>query len=312
MHFAAMDLGSNSFHLLVAGRGAHGELVKLGAYKEVLKLSSSIDASGRLPEATVSRALDALGTMLAFARYYRAEPIAVGTSALRAAKNGQDFVRAAKRRLGLKVQILSGDEEAALVYAGARSALNGLPGRVAVVDLGGGSVEIAVGERPEQCSCTETLPLGFLRFGSSSESEIRERVTREVRDAAERVRSLSPGACVASGGTARALAKLLGPAARVEGRSVHRDALRSLSRELFHADAARLAELGVEPARRDGIGVGATVLSALVDALGAPSLRISSGGLREGVLLRRFADSDAQRVDPSRFHAVLRLHDNAF
>ncbi len=305
MHFAAMDLGSNSFHLLVAARGPDGELVKLGAYKEVLKLSSSIDAAGRLPESTIARALDALGTMLAFARFFRAQPIAVGTSALRAAKNGQDFVRAAKRRLGLEVRILSGDEEAALAYSGARSALSGLPARIAVVDLGGGSVEIAVGELQEQCRCTETLPLGFLRFGASSESEIRERVAREVREVAARVRGLSPGACVASGGTARALAKVLGPSARVEGRPIQRDQLRSLSRELFHASPARLAELGIEPARRDAIGVGATVLSALVDGLGAPSLRISPGGLREGVLLQQMALSE--RADPSGFHAMAPL-----
>ena len=198
MHFAAMDLGSNSFHLLATTRGARGELVKLGSYKEVLKLASSLDASGRLPDAAMARALDALGTMLAFARFFRAAPIAVGTSALRSAKNGQDFVRAAKARFDLDVQILSGGEEAALVYRGARSAVNGLPGKIAVVDLGGGSVEIAVGEA-EQCDCTETLPLGFLRFAENSESEIRERVAREARAVAERVRDLSPEACIASG-----------------------------------------------------------------------------------------------------------------
>lgn len=305
MHFAAMDLGSNSFHLLVAARGSRGELVKLGAHKEVLKLGSSLDASGRLPDESIARALDALETMLAFARFFRAQPIAVGTSALRAAKNGQDFVRAAKRRLGLDVQILSGDEEAALAYSGARSALSGLPARIAVVDLGGGSAEIAVGEREEQCRCTETLPVGFLRFGSSSESEIRERVAHEAREVAARVRGLSPAACVASGGTARALAKVLGPSARVEGRPIHRDQLRALSRELFYASPTRLLELGVESSRRDAIGVGATVLSALVDELGAPSLRISSGGLREGVLLRQIAASE--RADPSGFRATLPL-----
>jgi exopolyphosphatase/guanosine-5'-triphosphate,3'-diphosphate pyrophosphatase len=308
MHFAAMDLGSNSFHLLAATRGARGELVKLGSYKEVLKLAASLDASGRLPDAAMARALDALGTMLAFARFFRAAPIAVGTSALRSAKNGQDFVRAAKARFDLDVQILSGGEEAALVYRGARSALSGLPGKIAVVDLGGGSVEIAVGEG-EHCDCTETLPLGFLRFGENSESEIRERVAREARAVAERVRDLSPEACIASGGTARALAKILGPSARVEGRPVHRDELRSLSRELFHADEARLGEFGVDPARRDAIGVGATVLSAMVDALGAPSVRITPGGLREGVLLRQLAVGDAQRSDPSAFRGATRLRD---
>lgn len=305
MHFAAIDLGSNSFHLLAAARGSRGELVKLGSYKEVLRLGACLDGSGRLPHAALSRALDALGTMLAYARSLHALPIAVGTSALRSAKNAHELVRAAKLRFDLDVQILSGDEEAALVYRGARSALAGLPARIAVVDLGGGSVEVAVGDG-EHCDCTETLPIGFLRFGGSSDSEIRERVARSALAVAARVRSLAPEACVASGGTARALAKLLGPAARVEGRPIRREELRALSRELFRADHPRLAELGVEPARRDAIGVGATVLSATVDALGAPCVRISPGGLREGVLLRTLAARDAERSGPSAARAPAR------
>jgi exopolyphosphatase/guanosine-5'-triphosphate,3'-diphosphate pyrophosphatase len=293
MHFAAMDLGSNSFHLLAAARGARGELVRLGSYKEVLKLATSIDDQGALPAPAIERALDAIGTMLAFAKFFRAIPIAVGTSALRSAKNGKDLVRAAKERFELPIDIVSGSEEADLVYHGARSGLAGLSGRVAVVDLGGGSVEVAVGDS-SHCRYTGTLPLGFLRFrgAAPTESDVRERVKREAASVAERVRELAPETCVASGGTARALAKILGPAARVEGRPIHRDELRSLARELLHADARRLADLGVDPARRDAIGVGATVLSAVIDALGAPSLRISPGGLREGILLEKFRSLD--------------------
>ena len=306
MHFAAMDLGSNSFHLLAAARGSRGELVKLGSYKEVLKLSASIDERGALPDAAIARALDAVGTMLAFARFFRATPIAVGTSALRSAVNGKDFVRAAWERFALKVEILSGSEEADLVYRGGRSGLSGLPNRVAVVDLGGGSAEIAVGDA-DHCRYTGTLPLGFLRFASTARDDaaIRERVQREAQGVGERVRDLEPEACVASGGTARALAKILGPAARVEGRPVHRDELRSLARELLHADTRRLVELGVDPARRDAIGVGATVLSAVVDALGAPSLRISPAGLREGVALRALrALEQPQRAEASAYRQL--------
>lgn len=301
MPIAALDLGSNSFHLLAAARGPRGELVRLGSYKEVLELASHVRESGALSEPVIARALDAVGTMLAFARSLRATPIAVGTSALRTAVNGIAFVRAARERFGLDVELLSGSEEASLAYHGARSGLNGLPSRVCVVDIGGGSVETAVGDS-DRCRYTGTLPLGFLRFGDGfrDDLEIRARVEREARGVAERVRELAPEACVASGGTARALAKILGPAARVEGRPVRRDELRSLARELLRADAARLADLGVEPERRSVIGVGATVLSAFLDTLGAPSVRISPGGLREGVVLREFqSQRDASRAEHS-------------
>jgi exopolyphosphatase/pppGpp-phosphohydrolase len=106
---------------------------------------------------------------------------------------------------------------------------------------------------------------------------------------------------VASGGTARALAKLLGSSARTEGRPVRREELRSLARELLHAGPGRLADLGVDPARRDAIGVGATVLSAMIDTLGAPSVRISPGGLREGVILEHFQLQHRPRsLEPAR------------
>jgi exopolyphosphatase/guanosine-5'-triphosphate,3'-diphosphate pyrophosphatase len=289
MNVAAMDLGSNSFHLLAAARGSRGELVRLGSYKESLKLGSCLDERGALPQAAIKRALDAVGTMLAFARFFRAAPVAVGTSALRTATNGHEFVLAAAERFGLAVNLLSGAQEADLAYCGARSGLNGLPRRVTVVDLGGGSIEVAAGDG-ERCDYTGTLPLGFLRFEREgrTDSELRDRVRSAAQSVAERVRDFAPEACVASGGTARALAKILGPAARVEGRPIYREELRSLARELLAADSQRLNDLGIDPARRDTIGVGATVLSALVDTLGAPSIRVSPGGLREGVILRRF------------------------
>jgi exopolyphosphatase/guanosine-5'-triphosphate,3'-diphosphate pyrophosphatase len=301
MHFAAMDLGSNSFHLLVAKRGVHGALLRLGSYKEVLRLTASTDEHGALPPAVLARALDAVGTMLAFARSFGAVPLAVGTSALRNARNGRDFVAAARSRFGLEIEILSGPLEAELVYRGGRGGLSGLPNRVAVVDLGGGSLEVAVGDA-DRCRYTGTLELGFLGFAADKrrDAEIRERVQRESAAVAARVRELSPEACIATGGTARALAKILGPAARVEGRPVRREELRALARELLHAGTSRLVELGVEPERRDTLGVGATVLSALVDELGAPSLRISPGGLREGVVLRALrAAEPLQRSETS-------------
>lgn len=286
MPWAAMDLGSNTFHLLVAECGQDGELKKLGAYKEVLRLGSSLDARGALPPAVLGRALDAVGTMLAYARFFRARPLIAGTSALRSATNGELFRTLVRQRFAQDVELLSGGAEATLAYRGARSGLVELPERVAVVDLGGGSLELAVGG-PGAPESTATLPLGFLRLGRGpSQADLRAEVARSARDVVASVRELAPEACVASGGTARALAKILGPSARAEGRPVYRDELASLARELYHADAGRLVDLGVEPSRRETLGAGATILSAFVDALGAPSIRISPAGLREGLVLR--------------------------
>ncbi|MBN2196954.1 MAG: hypothetical protein JW751_29385 [Polyangiaceae bacterium] len=299
MNFAALDLGSNSFHLLVAARDPHGRLVKLMTHREVLQLGRSLDERGELPDWAIARALDTLDRMLAVARSRNATPLVVGTSTLRRATNGEDFVSAAWERLGVRVEVLSGDEEAELAFRGAWTGLDELPSRVAVVDLGGGSVELAVGEAG-QGRHTETLPLGFLRFGDldRSESAIRARVHREAFATADRSRALDPQAWVACGGTARAVAMVLGRSYE-QGEPIPADGLREVASTLLAADPRHLTHLGVEPSRRDTIGVAATVLSAVVDCLGAPTLRVSSGGLREGLILRAIAGLDRPPRRPS-------------
>jgi len=285
MSYAAMDLGSSSFHLLVAAPDPRGGLVKLSSYREVLALGRHLDAEGRLPAAVIGRALDALGTMVALSRSFRAHPIAVGTSALRNARNRAELVQRAADSLDLRVEILSGSEEAELVYRGARSALSGLPERTAVLDLGGGSLEIAVGEQ-DACLYTASLPLGFLRVPSKEPRAVRAHVLASARAVVKRVRALAPEAWVLSGGTARALATLAGPAYRVEGRPLFRTGLETLAHELAASRPARLEELGVKPERGETIATGALVLAAAVDALRAPWVHLSRGGLREGVVLR--------------------------
>lgn len=292
MDFAAIDLGSNSFHMLIA-RVSGNSLIRLGSQKSILKLGSHVRRAGGIPAGVLDEAVDVVASMVEKARSYPdIRVLAVGTSALREAENGAELVRAVRHRTGVAVEIVSGETEARLVYEGARSALSGLPGRIAVLDIGGGSVEIAFGDAGS-CTPIATLPLGFLRLerahgigGPTDLPTARRRVAELAREAAAELRRLAPEAWVFSGGTARAFAAV--SARLVEGGSrwLGATSVRETAELLTGADSVRLERLSVDPGRRDTIGAGAAVLGALVEHFQADGIYVSPGGLREGIILR--------------------------
>jgi exopolyphosphatase / guanosine-5'-triphosphate,3'-diphosphate pyrophosphatase len=308
MLLGALDLGSNSFHLLVARVDGRGRLQKVTGRKAMLRLEEAVAATGRIQPETFARALDAIGELLAVAEEHEAEDVVLaGTSALREAENGAAFATAARARYHFPVEILSGEDEGRLVYHGARSRLDELPERVGVLDLGGGSVEVAVGDG-DACLFSASLPLGFLRLARTLEAqgaldpERFEKVVEHVRQTAEplvaRLRELAPRAWLLSGGTARAFGRVMGlePGAALSTLKL------GVSAQRFAAlDALKLVGLGVEPARARGFGLGILVLATLAEAFGAPATRITPGGLREGILLREIGGRSTR-------HARVHLH----
>lgn len=306
MLLGALDLGSNSFHLLLARVGRAGALEKVVGRKASVRLADAVAASGCIPPETFSRALEAVGELAAEARRRGAtRVVAAGTSALRDAENGARFAATASLRYGLDVEILSGEDEGRLVYAGARSRAGELAGRAGVIDLGGGSVEIAIGD-DDDCAFATSLPLGFLRLaralgahGALDDAGI-ARVVEHVRETAasirDRARELAPRAWLLSGGTARALGGVLDSA---PGGAISTRALARWADKFARSEPSSLIGLGVEPPRARGFGLGVLVLAALAEELGAPATRITGGGLREGLLLRELA-AQARRRGQSR------------
>ena len=290
MKLAALDLGSNSFHLLVAETDGVGELAKIGSHKEVLRLGSVVQECGQLDERAFGRALASVGQMAAVAQQLGARKLmAVATSALRDARNGRAFCDACRARHGVEIELLSGDDEARLAYLGARSALKLTQGRVLVADVGGGSVELAAGEAAS-CDSVQSLQLGFLRLARAfplSEPGGALRMARYVQLECEKVRwQLGRiDTLLLSGGTARAIGKLLGGGiASASATQVLR-----LCESLSEASVSRLIQRGVERQRATTLAAGAAVVSGLVAGFGLRELRISPRGLREGVLLRELA-----------------------
>ena len=282
MNLGVLDLGSNSFHLLVARVRGPNELVKLGSQKEVLGLGTVVQERGELTPAAFEKALASVCRLVSAAREMGAEAlVVVGTSALREARNGGMFVDAC-REVRVDVRVLTGDEEARFSYLGASSANGFAWGRVLLADLGGGSVELAAGQGP-RCDSVLTLPLGFLRLARqfpASEGSQMQRIADYVEAQCQTARAQLGrfDTLQLAGGSARALGKLLrGGEPRVRG--PHE--VLSLCKKVASMSPHALVELGVDPLANT-LPVGAAVISGLLTGLVSPAVRISSRGLRGG------------------------------
>jgi exopolyphosphatase/guanosine-5'-triphosphate,3'-diphosphate pyrophosphatase len=293
MRLGVLDLGTNSFHLTVADVEADGRLTILDDAKELVRLGAPALGRGLLGTDAWRRGMAALETLVRRGR--RSSPdvlVAVATSAIREAANGAAFVDAVQAAHALDVHVLTGEEEARLAYAGARSMVPETAEPIAVLDVGGGSVEIAVG-RGEACLHAESLPLGVLRlrerFGSvdgvlalQHVQAIADEVRRVAAAAAARARALAPRTLLLVGGTPRRLARM---AQGQDGSGiVTRDAITRLAVFLLGRDPSELGALGIEPGRRDTVMPGAIVVAGLMTLLAADTARVVPGGLREGVL----------------------------
>jgi exopolyphosphatase / guanosine-5'-triphosphate,3'-diphosphate pyrophosphatase len=290
MKLAALDLGSNSFHLLVAQTDDTGELAKIGSDKAVLRLGKVVQEHGQLSDSAFAGALSMVDRMARVARELGAEKlVGVATSALRDARNGRAFCDECSARHGVAIELLSGDDEARLAYSGARSALKLTTGRVLVADIGGGSVELALGDGAT-CDSVQSLQLGFLRLAQAFPLDApggAKRLARYVQLECEKARwQLGRfDTLLLSGGTARALGKLLGGGIA----SASTVQVLELCRALAGASRKELIECGVDYERAATLAAGAAVVSGLLAGFGQSELRISPRGLREGVILRELS-----------------------
>src|SRR5258706_9813133 len=162
---AAVDLGSNSFHLQI-GRVVDGQIYPLDSVREVIRLGAGLTAEKRIDRATQAKALEALAKFGERLRGFSRQAVrAVGTNALRVAKNSPQFLREARATLGFPIEVISGREEARLIYLGVAHSLPAAvgPQRRLVIDVGGGSTEIIIGTGFEP-QLTESLYMGCLSY----------------------------------------------------------------------------------------------------------------------------------------------------
>jgi exopolyphosphatase/guanosine-5'-triphosphate,3'-diphosphate pyrophosphatase len=299
---AVVDLGSTSFHMLVADVTRAGGLHVVARSRAMLELGSLLATHRHIPPEAEERALAAARRLARRARALGAKRLLpVGTAALREAANGRALRRNLGEALGSAVRLLTGEEEARLMFAAFRRRVMFPPGPVLGLDLGGGSLELALGDT-RRIRREWTLPLGAARLRTEFMSEdpplpralraMRERVRELSQPLAGAIASAAPQLCVASGGTARALGHLVGglrgmQAARsINQLEVPASELRAVARHLLATPRpARLRLPGMRRRRVDLLPTGALVLATVAETLGIESYTLTDWGLREGVLL---------------------------
>ncbi len=289
---AALDLGSNSFHLIIA-KIEHQEMRPVETLSEKVQLAAGLKG-GRLDEAAMRRGLDCLARfkqVLDSVEPYRTR--IVGTNALRQARNRRDFTRAAELLLGVPVDVIYGREEARLVYLGVAHTLADDESARLVVDIGGGSTEFIVGQRFEPraldslqmgcVSCTER----FFKGGKITRNRYRkayEAARVEVSHIRSHYNASQWRDCVGSSGTLQAIESLLSHFDWSK-MGISRPGLACLEEALLsfaHIDDIQVESLSEN--RRNVILAGVAITAAIFDELGIEMMRSSRGALREGVI----------------------------
>jgi exopolyphosphatase / guanosine-5'-triphosphate,3'-diphosphate pyrophosphatase len=290
---AGVDLGSNSFHMIVARVDAE-QLVLVDRMRERVRLASGLDAERNLSSEAMERAL---GCLRRFGERVRELPLgtvrAAGTNTLRQARNSAVFLEQARQALGHPIEIIAGREEARLIYLGVSHSVANEPGNRLVIDIGGGSTECILGEGFEPIA-TESLFMGcvswsnrFFPKGALDREAFRRAETAamlELHPIARRYQALTWQAAYGSSGTALAIAEVLEKNGWGE-RGITRKGLKKLRAALCDAGQVSRVQLpALDPERVPVFPGGLAILMAAFKSLGIESMSPASGALREGLL----------------------------
>jgi len=321
---AVFDLGSTSFQLLVGDVEADGGLTPVLRDRVVLNLGAEVAATGSVPPGALDRASQVVRRFRdQVDRAAVDEVIPVATAAFREAANRPELASTIAAAIGTPLRILSGDLEARATVAGVRASVTIAADPWIAIDLGGGSLEVALVEAG-RVRWTETFPLGaawitatLVRTEPMSKGD-RRAIKAEVKEllapARERAGAPDGTLCIAAGGTAGALARLLAaerwpsPPASLNQFELRLDALEDLSRELADLDQSeRLALPGIDERRAELLPAGAVVLATALGVFGADGAVHSEWGLREGVILEEIGAPAPASPGDVREAAVARL-----
>lgn len=316
---AVVDMGSNSFRLEV-GRVEGDQIYRLDTQRETLRLGAGVDRHGNLTPAAQRAAIDCLARF--GERLAGMEPSAVravATNVFRVAANGRTFLTQAERALGFPIDVITGHEEARLIYLGVAHVLPPSPRPRLVVDIGGGSTEFIVGERLTPVAL-ESLNIGcvtmsrrFFADGALTDAAFDAAQTAARAEIEVITRDFSRTRwteAYASSGTALALAEILEQNAYSSG-GITREGLARLRRRLVaarHLDRVRIAAL--KPARAPVLPGGLAIMAAALDELDVARINPVGGALRLGVLydlLGRTVAHDARDATVEQFLARYRL-----
>jgi exopolyphosphatase/guanosine-5'-triphosphate,3'-diphosphate pyrophosphatase len=318
VRLGVLDVGSNTVHLLLVDAHPGARPLPAHKHKTQLRLSELMEADGRIGQAGADRLVSFCAEAVALAEDKGAESLlAFATSALRDAVNGEQVIARVEAETGVGLQVLSGEEEARLTFLAVRRWFGWQARRLLVLDIGGGSLELATGI-DEDPDVALSLPLGAGRLTRGQLPDdpptaeqvrmLRRHVRATIAQAAGRVlRHGVPDLAVGTSKTFRSLARVAGAAPSSQGpyvpRSLALDDLRAMVPRLASTTAAERASLpGVSAGRSAQLLAGALVAEGALDLLEVDVAQICPWALREGIILRRLdtlaEPTDGPRVGP--------------
>ncbi|HVC25519.1 MAG TPA: Ppx/GppA phosphatase family protein [Acidimicrobiales bacterium] len=309
MRIAALDLGSNSFHLLVVEARLDGSFVPLAREREMLRLGDLVARTGEIGEEATVRAVEVIRRFRAIYESQRTdEVVALGTAALREAVDGVAFVDRVREETGVRIQVVDGVREAELIFTAIRSSVLIDPGPALAADLGGGSLEVMVGDR-SGLAFAASVRLGVGRLtaelvrsdppSASDLARVRERIDEELAPVLEEALEAKPSMLIGSSGTFVCIARIAaslrdgGIPPTINQLTVSARDIGVAGRRILGATTAERARLpGCDARRAELLPAGVAVLDALLEAAALEELTVSEWALREGIVLATIGAHD--------------------
>jgi exopolyphosphatase / guanosine-5'-triphosphate,3'-diphosphate pyrophosphatase len=302
LRLAAIDVGSNSLHMIVAQIGVDGAVTTLWRAKEMVGLGRMSFPSRRLSREAMEQAILALRRFQQEAYTRHCEKIiAVATSAVREASNGGDFILRARRELGIDIRVVSARDEARLIYLGVRHAADLKGGPHLIIDIGGGSVEFIVADETRPL-LLESRKLGAARMtaqfvksdpiDAADLEKLLKYYDQELSPIVRHIMELKPTAALGTSGTLENLAAMCGSTADPTGQSavIESDRLSRLVGKLIESRAKDRDKLdGLDEQRRGQIIAGALLANELMRRLELKRITLCRSALREGILVEYLA-----------------------
>jgi exopolyphosphatase/guanosine-5'-triphosphate,3'-diphosphate pyrophosphatase len=309
VRIAALDLGSNSFHLIVADARLDGSFLTVVTEKSMLRLGDLVARTGAIGRPATDDAIDVLLRFKAIAESHKVdELVAVGTAALREARDGAGFVDRVRDEVGIEIDVIDGVEEARLIFTAIRASVLIERPPAFAADLGGGSLEIMVGDQSTLLYAA-SVKVGVARvhaklglpddLGPGDRDRLAHHLDDLLGPVLSEVRAHRPQMLIGSSGTLTCLAAMA-LAARgsdipdsMNQVTVGREELERVFAQIFSLPAAQRAKLpGVDAKRAELLPAGAAILGHLMDATGLVELTISEWALREGMVIEAIGTHD--------------------
>jgi exopolyphosphatase / guanosine-5'-triphosphate,3'-diphosphate pyrophosphatase len=301
VRIAAIDIGTNSIHMVIASANDASGFEIVDREREVVQVGRGSFASGRLSVEAIRLTVEALQRFVQLARRQKVDAIiCTATAAVREARNGYDFLETARRACGIEPRVIPAAEEGRLIYLGLKSALNLAAGPLVVVDIGGGSMQLAIGNSDRLLKVV-SAPLGALRLTETTLhgdppkarelQRLRQRIRKGASEPLEVVKKYAPRHVYGSSGSIHALASVAywleheRELEQINGHVLTLKALSRLVRQLKGMTTAEREQLrGLDAKRAEIIVPGALLLEHVLEEIQADSITLSDYGVREGLV----------------------------